>query len=254
MENKRLHILANSIKGLFKFKLPSMDDISSSVELLNVKAQIDSDVSPLGQTQINQLASKLSLESFIEKKSVQVVAHSPLKRARQTSAGMLNSVAPESPPNNSKKTCPFQEGKIAQGINRVVELDCLKERTPIEWLPVNHDLFSSRIAEFEKWISEQPEDVIAVVGHSQYFKSMLELDFKFGNCDVWEAQFDYSIGGNVEINKCDMNTTEKKSDSSSKEPLDSEKKTVTNGITTFESELKLPRGWKKLKNLHTYEA
>jgi hypothetical protein len=27
-----------------------------------------------------------------------------------------------------------------------------------------------------------------VVGHSQFFKSMLNLDFKFGNCHIWEVQ------------------------------------------------------------------
>ena len=50
-----------------------------------------------------------------------------------------------------------------------------KERTPVEWLPLNHDAFAERITDFEQWLGEQLEDVNAIVGHGQSFKSMLGL-------------------------------------------------------------------------------
>jgi hypothetical protein len=79
-------------------------------------------------------------------------------------------------------------GKKAPSVSRIVELPTLMERTPLEWL--NPTLLANRIAEFEDWLAAQPESRIAIVGHSQYFKTMLGLTFKFQNCDVWELTFD----------------------------------------------------------------
>jgi len=127
----------------------------------------------------------------VEEKGIQLVAHSPLKRARQTSEGMLRCVT--SRPDATTDDDSTAAGAKTNSVSRVVELEILKERTPIEWLPTNYDAFTKRIASFEQWLGEQPEDVIAIVGHSQYFKSMLGLDFKFGNCDVWQLQFHCSV-------------------------------------------------------------
>jgi hypothetical protein len=74
----------------------------------------------------------------------------------------------------------------------VLEVDMLAEKTPQEWVPGYFDQFKKRIANFELWLSDQPEEKVAIVGHSQYFKAMLGLDFKFGNCDVWQVTFDGS--------------------------------------------------------------
>ena len=124
-----------------------------SLELINIQEQIDSNVSHVGETQINQLGD--------------AIAH-----------------------DNDGSSA---EGKKAPMVDRVVELPILKERTPMECLPLNHDTFAKRITYFEQWLGEQPEDVIAIVGHSQYFKSMLGLHTKIKNCDVWSLQFDNSI-------------------------------------------------------------
>jgi hypothetical protein len=106
-----------------------------------------------------------------------MVAHSPLLRARETSEGMLGCVAPD---------------KTADSVDRVIEVDILAEKTPQEWTPMYYSAFKTRIANFEEWLAEQPEEHVAIVGHSQYFKAMFGLDFKFGNCDVWQATFDPS--------------------------------------------------------------
>lgn len=195
-ENRRLACLTRSMKGLASLKLPSKSDVKSSVQLLNVSAQIDSEVSHIGKQQIFQAGEKIRQDDFVEKMGIQLVVHSPLLRARQTSEGMLECVAPSDGSAGNKDDDSNHSDQISKGsrhksVSRVVELDILKEKTPLEWLPVNKETFRKRIEEFEKWIAEQPENVIAVVGHSQYFKSMLGLPKKFKNCDVWSLQFDY---------------------------------------------------------------
>lgn len=208
-ENRRLASLTNTFKGLARFKLPQKSDVVASCELLNVPAQIDSDVSPEGKAQIDALGKQIEKDNFVQKMGIQLVAHSPLKRARQTSHGMLKCVTPSSKPGVTLEEDYSAHGEKAASVGRVVELPVLSERTPLEWLPVNHDAFTKRISEFETWLGDQPEDVIAIVGHSQYFKSMLGLPKKFKNVDVWSLQFDSSVKKTHDDVKEEINTKER---------------------------------------------
>lgn len=176
-ENRRLGSLKTCFRNLGKFSLPSVADVKASTELLNVGGQIDSDVSEIGAKQIQQMGERLKDSNFVQSSGIQLVVHSPLARARETSVGMLGCVAPD---------------KKVDSVDRVVELDLLKEKTPSEWTPMYWSSFRERITGFERWLGDQPEEKIALVGHSQYFKAMLGLHFKFGNCDVWQATFDIS--------------------------------------------------------------
>jgi len=281
-ENRRLGSLGRIFQGCTSLTRPNKSDFVASIELLNVQAQIDSDVSEVGRRQINQLGARLEEENFVEEKGVQLVAHSPLKRARQTSEGMLRCVT--SRPDVTTDEDSTAAGAKANSVSRVVELEILKERTPIEWLPTNYDAFTKRIASFEKWLGEQPEDVIAIVGHSQYFKSMLGLDFKFGNCDVWELQFDGSVPTSHESVRIDEYTGETvepkqkltealknslsfakaklvkdakedaddtKEDSSSPSDFQAENDTAQD---ISEEVTNIPRGWSQLTRLHTYDG
>jgi broad specificity phosphatase PhoE len=176
-ENRRLGSLSRCFRTLGKFSLPSSADIRASTELLNVAAQVDSNVSEIGAKQIAEMGQTLKEANFVQTSGIQLVVHSPLTRARETSEGMLECMAPDMKHSS---------------VDRVVELELLKEKTPSEWTPVYWNSFKERMAEFQRWLADQPEDNIALVGHSQYFKAMLGLDFKFGNCDVWQATFDAS--------------------------------------------------------------
>jgi hypothetical protein len=84
-------------------------------------------------------------------------------------------------------------------------------------------------------LQTQPEETVAVVGHSQYFKAMLGLDFKFGNCDVWQVQFD----GNGDVS----------SSSSSSPALESKNDVEIDGATYT-----LPKPWSQLKKVYTCAA
>jgi len=220
-ENRRQECLKLSVKGLGKLQLPKREDLVASMELMNVGAQINSCVSPKGQAQIDQLGKQIAKDNFVEKMGIQLVAHSPLQRARQTSYGMLKCVAPaSSPPNDNtnnngdknnnnnaqNQNDPLIKGSKHPSVQRVVELDLLTERSPIEAVPILYDAFTKRIAEFEQWLSEQPEEVIAVVGHSLYFKCMLGLESKFQNVDVWSIQFDLTVENSIEKVREDVHT------------------------------------------------
>jgi len=74
---------------------------------------------------------------------------------------------------------------------RLVENEDLREKSVAEWLPGNGGGLERRIRSFEKWLTRQPEERIVVVGHSQYFKKMLDWDCKFGNCDVWKMDLEW---------------------------------------------------------------
>ena len=181
-ENRRIAALSRTFQKLKRFSLPNASDVSTSTELLNVSAQVDSDVSEIGARQIAHMGEKIRKDNFVESSGIDLVVHSPLLRARQTSEGMLGCMTASS----SDDTI---EEKRANSVTRVAETDLLLEKKPVEWTPIYHDQFLQRISEFEAWLGKQPEEVIAIVGHSQYFKAMLGLDDKFGNCEVWEVDF-----------------------------------------------------------------
>eukprot|EP00535_Pseudo-nitzschia_heimii_P004519 CAMPEP_0197175638 /NCGR_PEP_ID=MMETSP1423-20130617/1800_1 /TAXON_ID=476441 /ORGANISM="Pseudo-nitzschia heimii, Strain UNC1101" /LENGTH=267 /DNA_ID=CAMNT_0042624843 /DNA_START=39 /DNA_END=842 /DNA_ORIENTATION=- len=178
-ENRRIAALSRSFQNLKRLSLPKISDLVASGGLLNVSAQIDSNVSDVGARQIAHMGEKIRSDKFVESSGIELVVHSPLLRARQTSEGMLGCVATSS-------SC---KEKRADSVSRVTETSLLLEKKPAEWTPIYHDTFMKRISDFETWLGEQPEKVVAIVGHSQFFKAMLGLDHKFGNCDVWKVDF-----------------------------------------------------------------
>ena len=161
------------------FGLPKTKDITMSLGLINIPKCVNSHVSQLGQQQIEHMAQILEQSDFVRANKIQLVAHSPLIRARETCRGLLQCMAPDLKPDH---------------VERVLELDLLLEKTPAEWIPGNLGSLIKRLRAFEEWVAEQPETVIALVGHSQFFKALFELDYKFGNCDVMAVEFNANGG------------------------------------------------------------
>lgn len=194
-ENRRIAALSRTFQTLGKFALPKSSDVYASAQLLHVPGQVDSNVSEIGAKQIASMKELLGKDDFIVAAGIQLVVHSPLLRARQTSEGMLgcmtaaagSATAAHSNDNNE------QPSELrAASVQRVFQTDLLLEKTPSEWTPLYYNGFLKRIQDFETWLWEQEEDTIALVGHSQFFKAMLGLNFKFGNCEVWKVTFDPS--------------------------------------------------------------
>lgn len=195
-ENRRIAALSRTFRTLGRFSLPKASDVSASTELLHVTGQIDSDVSDIGAKQIAHMRDKLLESKFLETSTIQLVAHSPLIRARTTSEGMLGCLAlATSSSSSSVSSGVMSDGGVevkAESVSRVVETNLLLEKSPAEWTPLYYSSFKKRIGEFEEWLGKQEEEKVALVGHSQFFKAMLGLDFKFGNCEVWKVDFDPS--------------------------------------------------------------
>jgi broad specificity phosphatase PhoE len=135
--------------------------------------------------QIHDVAMQMKENSFTSHCGIQLLVHSPLIRARETAYGLFDII------NNdpSRATMNDTDDNGTSVPPRVVVLNEIREKYASGWLPGNISKLYNRIDQFEQWLHEQPETVIAVVGHSQFFKAMLQLDFKFHNCDVWKTQF-----------------------------------------------------------------
>ena len=173
-ENERLASFHNMCSTMYRFQMPQKKDFVYSLGLINIPKMVDSHLSEFGRQQITHMAEVLQRSDFVRQRQIQLVAHSPLVRARETCRGMLQCEAPD---------------VKVDTVQRVLELDLLLEKTPIEWIPGNYGSLVRRLREFEDWLVAQPETVMAFVGHSQFFKALLGLDYKFGNCDVMEVQF-----------------------------------------------------------------
>jgi ethanolaminephosphotransferase len=189
-ENERMAALSRVLKALAKLQFPSLSDIWASIELLNVPGQVDSPVSStVGAQQIACMRKILDKNHFVPTAGIQLVAHSPLIRACQTCEGMLGCVGTSSSQSFAANAAA---NVTTSPVSRVLKTGLLLEKSPLEWTPLCYNGFLDRIGEFEAWLWDQEKEVVALVGHSQFFKAMLGLDFKFGNCDVWKVQFDLS--------------------------------------------------------------
>jgi hypothetical protein len=205
-ENRRLGSLKSALKALTRFSLPKSTDIAAAMELIRVDQQIDSNVSTFGQQQIQYMANIIRQSNFISKRHIQLIAHSPLIRAKDTCRGMFGKVASNTVVADADPDIPLESSSIPSATHTcaatatnttydtlaVCELDTLKEMTPAEWLPGNAGSLHRRFRTLEDWIAQRPEHVIVLVGHSQFFKALLQLDYKFGNCDIMQVQFDTS--------------------------------------------------------------
>ena len=169
-ENRRLGSMKTAVNDVARFSVPKASDVSAAMSWLYIPAQVDSAVSEKGKRQIAEMAELLKKERFLER--IQLVAHSPLQRARDTSKGVLGCEAPDI---------------LVEPVQRVVGLDILEELTLLEWT-VTRSSFVQRLAKLEDWLQAQPEESIVLVGHSQFFKALLNLGFKFRNCDVWQVR------------------------------------------------------------------
>ena len=114
----------------------------------------------------------LEEKDFLVTNKIELVVTSPLIRAKKTCIRVLGC-------DPSRSNNP---------VHRVVESDLLIERTMLEFA-WKYNNYVKRLRDLEDWLGNQEEDRIILVGHSQYFKTLLGLDFKIGNCDVYRAEF-----------------------------------------------------------------
>lgn len=215
LENQRISSMFSCFGDLSRFSMPKKEDVGASLELL--KLEHDAPLSDHGLKQCELMKALLRENNFVENSKIELVVHSPLQRARQTCEELVGCSSEETldPPIKNGKSISesFRQSFAASGttttttasakqetsdndkpypkpIQRVVGLCLLEEKHQLEWVPGNTAGFENRVVDFQQWLEQQPESVICVVGHSQYFKKMLELPFKFDNTDVYRISFD----------------------------------------------------------------
>jgi len=255
-ENRRLGCLAAAASSIGRMSLPSKSDVAAAFELANVSNQVDSPVSGRGRLQIRTMSERINnngnSDSFLKEHGIELVAHSPLLRAKQTCRGMLLGGGDDDDEDNTATAAAA--GRTTTDVDvaveysfegcRVVETALLTEKTPSEWVPGFYGTFAARIAEFERWARRQPETRIVAVGHSQFFKAMLGLDFKFNNCDVWRVELvpvPSAAAGN------DSAEEEKKQEEHSTGKVDADEKEK-------ETYPNLPPQWTNLERLYACDA
>eukprot|EP01041_Mallomonas_annulata_P007985 gene7985-16340_t len=157
-ENVKIQNCVDGLKKIQSYQLPTLREISSAVSLL--RYELDAPISELGKTQLDDTSSYIKGCQFLTRFRVQIIAYSPLIRAKDTCLTIF--------PNS-----------------KAIELECLREATPFEQF--HSASVMERVRRFEEWLYECEYERILVVGHSQFFKKLLKMTNLMRNCDIWRS-------------------------------------------------------------------
>ena len=188
LENVALHETMSGLNRLTRLELPLQSECSNAADLL-FRHNKDSDISPQGLLQINDMSNILKEERFWENFEPSLIYCSPLTRAVKTCSGLLPTLSTITTVTNPS----IDPIKL-----HVTYSEHLREYTPVE----NILSFTAhkRIKDFEHELFTQStsHQRVVVVGHSQYFKKMLRLPQMMRNCDVVETEANFDDKGRCE--------------------------------------------------------
>jgi len=194
--------LLGAMFGLFSARIPTIEHFRHMSYLMTMP--LDAELSQVGQQQIIARRQQIAAAALLEKYGVELIVHSPMKRAKETCMGLFEGL---------HLTIPIEENEN------------IFEKCPTEYLGCTS--IYKRIKSFTDWLLQRPEHSIVVVGHSAFFKLMLRSD-KMQNVEVRRATL--SSAGQwtdlgVVIAGCDAEPHNPLPEASPKpltEPLDSE--------------------------------
>ena len=173
LENVALQCALDGVYRIGRLQTPTTEQVAAARHLL-LSHDKDADVSDRGMEQIADLRSMLDRDSWWTTVKPDAIFCSPLVRARKTCVGIMTRV---------------------EDRDRVQVLECLREVTPYE--TIFPSTFKSRIKEFERILKSSSANTIVVVGHSQYFRSMLGGGM-LRNCDLISATATFDLFGRCE--------------------------------------------------------
>lgn len=138
---------------------PSLKQIGSIASMITIP--MNTDLSDAGEKMAGNLRHQMNQTDFISNHGVELIVHSPLIRAQRTCSIL------------------FEHTGVP-----IVENEFIFEKNISE-----HFRFADmnrRVTQFIEWLRARPECVIVVVGHSAFFRSLLQLkkDMKMKNCEV----------------------------------------------------------------------
>mmetsp|Transcript_58817 Transcript_58817/g.102942 ORF Transcript_58817/g.102942 Transcript_58817/m.102942 type:complete len:219 (-) Transcript_58817:141-797(-) len=150
---------------LGKGKLPSTGQWSEILSML--KVNMDTPLSEAGQKQVSAQRALLDNQVFVASNNIELVVHSHLQRACETCMGL------------------FAGSPGIDGIPRpkIEEHPELYEKSIGEHLWLSK--LGPRVDSFVQWLLDRPEQRICVVGHSAFFRAM--VNDRFGNCEIKHA-------------------------------------------------------------------
>jgi broad specificity phosphatase PhoE len=202
-----LHSVGNALS---QCHLPNMNDVLWGCQFLGmqVRGVTDSTLSAKGRRQIVRLRSVLQQQRFGNE--LDIIAHSPLQRAKQTCYGVFGKQLSSTTTSTSLAFDHYvestgrekQHGTAATESTAtskrqpattpsIIELPCLTEVSQKEIIFQRRKPLTERIQQLQGWMDHLDGETrsIALVGHSEYFMHMLGLDYKFNNCDAWEVEY-----------------------------------------------------------------
>lgn len=182
-ENVKTADVLAGVKRLKEFKLPRYKMFTSGFKLLEF--QLNAPLSDLGIRQVRDMALILKSKNFWREFNPDLVLYSPLQRAKHTLLGIY-------PPRTDSDTTSEKYDPFVASLYRpdkLQEMECLREATPLEHVPFFTKGLRKRMKEFEDFLQATPHEKIVVCGHSQYFKQLLKLPNLMRNVDVWQATY-----------------------------------------------------------------
>ena len=172
-ENVTVHHVCEGISSIRNCCLPSWKALESLGGLLSL-VESNPKLSKLGTRQIKDMHMILRDADFWTRFRPDIVVCSPLTRAQETCQGVL-------PPINGSTDL------------KVEIMADLTEASPYEH--VFSKTLMERIERFKGWLTNCEHETIVVVGHSQYFKKMLDQPTLMRNVDVWEVTLKIGSSG-----------------------------------------------------------
>jgi phosphohistidine phosphatase SixA len=143
-----------------------MDIIYALLFVISQLFPIDPALSLLGRKQVQDMTLQLQQSKFINLFNPDVLICSPLQRAVDTCSAI----------------------HISNAVATITRHDLIE---PSWYECIVRKTFETRIRKFESWLKETPYQRIVIVGHSQYFKSMIKSKEYMRNCDVWQIDYMY---------------------------------------------------------------
>lgn len=172
MENERVQAYARLQGALRRGDWPKSGDVVASLQLL--KFDLDTPLSRRGERQLKDVRAQIEAASFVQQASPELLAVSPLQRAKRTAEMLFDTEVP-----------------------RVEVMPCLVERSPLEALACTAR-FEDRVSGFKDWLGNIPQTRVIVVAHCQFFSQLLGkgcgYDRYLSNAEVKRCSFDPEMG------------------------------------------------------------
>eukprot|EP00912_Choanoflagellata_sp_UC4_P002047 UC4_evm3s1308 len=142
-------------------------------------------LSQAGELQLIEQRRRIDAQNFsAQSVGAEVIVHSPLIRAKRTAYRLFVE--------------GFDKSQV-QSPTPVYEIRDLTERKPYEY--IFNGPFNNRISRLITWLQKRPEQCLIIVGHGQFFKRMLGVEWKFRNVDIFKTDFEVETGSfsNIEL-------------------------------------------------------